>query len=66
MDPNATVTQIADALREGDMDRANELREALSEWLDTGGFDPDWTSADAIYMQDHLWKSHPSMRQTED
>jgi hypothetical protein len=43
MDPNATLTEIAIALMEGDTNKAEQLAEDLTEWLRKGGFEPDWS-----------------------
>ena len=40
MDPNATLTDIATALMDGDLNEANYLAEDLAEWLRKGGFVP--------------------------
>lgn len=53
MDPNANLQEqeqlIAVAyerkLRRVELDRLADLREALGEWLEGGGFAPDWTLA---------------------
>lgn len=54
MDPNANIqeqerisirnTGGTFAPQHGDRDRLWELREALAEWLDNGGFEPDWAT----------------------
>lgn len=56
MDPDATISQLADALREDRLEDAEELREALAEWLERGGFQPDWTTPDASYVMGTLWR----------
>ncbi len=43
MDPNACFRQFLQALDDNDLDLAIEYRVSLREWLDKGGFAPDWT-----------------------
>lgn len=40
MDPDATLKSLLEAIVEGDTDTIRELSEALSTWLDNGGFPP--------------------------
>jgi hypothetical protein len=44
MDPNATLRAIADTT---DTDERAELCEALSGWIQRGGFAPDWSDPNA-------------------
>lgn len=62
MDPDATVSAIATALRDGDLEEADYLRGELAAWLERGGFAPDWTTADATYVFNNLFRSHPGYR----
>lgn len=55
MDPNATLATLVAVLESGDYARANELRRDLAEWLDKGGFQPDWNKGFAAYAA-LLWK----------
>ena len=41
MDPNACLTLLCDALRDGDRDAAIEALDNLREWLARGGFLPN-------------------------
>lgn len=61
MDPNENIKQTAEALRAQDWERADELREALAQWLARGGFAPDWETSEASYVRSQLWKSHPNV-----
>ncbi|MBX3436988.1 MAG: hypothetical protein KF861_05825 [Planctomycetaceae bacterium] len=45
MDPQATWTELLEALIEDDWPAAAEAAEALAEWLDRGGFAPRITTA---------------------
>jgi hypothetical protein len=40
MDPDETKRQYEQALRDGDRERAAELRDALREWKAQGGYAP--------------------------
>jgi len=42
MDPQATWNDIHQALHDKDYDLARELLESLIEWLEKGGFLPDF------------------------
>jgi len=41
MDPNATLTLIADHVRDGNMDEARHARQDLHDWIKKGGFRPE-------------------------
>lgn len=46
MDPNANLQEQERILTTGgDRARLRELRVALGEWLEGGGFAPDWSQA---------------------
>jgi hypothetical protein len=46
MDPDETWRQLKEAINEGDFDRADELFDALDDWLVKGGFVPTaWRDA---------------------
>ena len=40
MDPDACLSELFDALAEGDYSTATDRAEALSEWIGKGGFYP--------------------------
>lgn len=40
MDPQQTLNDLIGAMAEGDADRVRELSEALSTWIERGGFPP--------------------------
>lgn len=43
MDPNATLREIHNALMNRETgDEIDEWCEALGDWVDNGGFEPDW------------------------
>ena len=41
MDPQATLFDILDAIKRNDRQQVSELLEALSSWIERGGFLPD-------------------------
>ena len=43
MDPNATLREIAEALKSDDRELARKARTDLIAWIRKGGFQPDWT-----------------------
>lgn len=43
MDPNECYARFCAALHKGELSEANEAHADLTEWLDNGGFDPDWS-----------------------
>ena len=54
MDPNATLKLIFDAHTDGDLETQQEAFEALQEWFDHSGFDPDWNAhpeATQVYQE---------------
>lgn len=44
MDPNQTLSDIEDTLLDHEMEMAKLHAKDLMEWLDGGGFQPDWNS----------------------
>jgi hypothetical protein len=42
MDPNATLAEIYAAWKDSDFDTVSELWDNLLEWLEHGGFEPNW------------------------
>lgn len=44
MDPQETLSLIAAALADGMPDEADEYAAVLRDWLNRGGFAPDWTA----------------------
>lgn len=47
MDPNANLKEQGELIgkkKYADKARLQELREALAEWLNRGGFAPDWSA----------------------
>lgn len=54
MDPQETLRQLADALKANDWETAADLRDILREWLDRGGFGPNWSTPEGSYVMDTL------------
>lgn len=42
MDPNETLSDLIESLREGEFEVARERLEDLISWLENGGFPPQW------------------------
>lgn len=42
MDPNATLALIYDAWKSKDWDTVSNLWDDLLDWLEKGGFEPNW------------------------
>lgn len=58
MDPNFTLQMIDDYLRmDGDREGAREYAGYLKEWIDDGGFEPDWTRYPLAYAY-YLHRCH--------
>jgi hypothetical protein len=51
MDPNATITALFAARRDGDQGTAQELARALLGWLDMGAFPPDGFTTEEAYIE---------------
>jgi len=50
MDPNATLADIAYCIKNQEWDDAAHLCEQLHDWLESGGFEPDWSSEPKAYQ----------------
>jgi hypothetical protein len=73
MDPNANLREqrdLIDSTDPDDVDRLGELRQALREWLDRGGFPPAWDRDPAVswafkrWRTDREWTDNPEIDQT--
>ncbi len=42
MDPNACLKEALDAMTDGDLDGAASALENLHDWIERGGFPPDY------------------------
>lgn len=42
MDPNQILRDIRDAIIDGDDEEANYLLNELNDWVNRGGFEPNW------------------------
>ena len=59
MDPNANLAEqarLVDATEREDIMRRKELREALQNWLDHGGFVPTWKAYPAASKAFRAWQ----------
>jgi len=50
MDPDATWREYCQAVRESRLHDADELCDALCQWLDRGGYPPQWDSEPDYYL----------------
>jgi len=53
MDPNANLAEQAECT---DSARLRELRQALLEWLQRGGFEPDWDANPEATADFNAWR----------
>lgn len=53
MDPNSCLRELSIALSESNWEVAFEHRDTLREWLDRGGFEPNWD----VYLEAAEWFS---------
>jgi len=53
MDPQATLTELLEAIGKRDWDRVRELSNALLGWMESGGFPPTVVGPDSLGKQWH-------------